>query len=454
MRGGARRGPEAAAAAPRTAAHATLVALAADESRPSIPPAPWPSRQGARRVNAGPSAARDAAHGRTEGWRAWAGPATVVLAFLAGLATDALSTGRQVNLLAAPMLGVIAWNLAVYLTLLARGIATASGRGAAAPGPIDRAMLRVGRLAGALSRPAPADIARASAVLHAASAALAAGLLAGLYLRGLAFEYRAGWESTFLDAPGVRLLLGLVLGPASALSGIALPDSDALASLRFGAGPGESAARWIHLYAITVALLVILPRTLLAIRSARSARRLGAAAPAAPAGAPGVGPHRIPADDAPLPRLSADPDGSIRVQALPYSFTPPEASRHGLEALLAHELGPGAVLAMAPSTSPDRAETGDLAGLVDPRARLVLALFSMSATPEPQTHAAFAAELRRSLARGAELRVLVDETAFLDRFGGAAQRAGERRAAWRAVFEDLGVAPRFAALGHPMKTAR
>ena len=402
-------------------------------------------------MSAGPSAARDAAHGRTEGWRAWVGPVAVVLAFLAGLATDALSADRQVNLLAAPMLGLIVWNLAVYLTLLARRIAAASGRSAVAPGPIGRAMLRAGRLAGSVSPPAPADLAHASAALHAASAALAAGMLAGLYLRGLAFEYRAGWESTFLDASGVRLLLGLLLGPASALSGIALPDAQALASLRFGAGPGESAARWIHLYAITVALLVLLPRILLSFRSAHLARRLGAAAPQARAAdAPG----RAPADDDPLPRLPADADGSIRVQALPYSFTPPEASRRGLEALLALELGPAVALELAASTSPDRAETEGVAGLLDPRARLVLALFPMSATPEPQTHAAFAAELKRRLAPEAELRVLVDETAFLERFGDAPQRAGERRAAWRAVFDEMGVAPRFAALGRPQESAR
>jgi hypothetical protein len=406
-------------------------------------------------MNAGPAAARRAANGPAGGWRSWIGPVAVLLAFLAGLATDALSADRQVNLLAAPMLGLIGWNLAVYLTMLARGIAAASGRGAAAPGPIARAMLRAGRLAGSLSPPAPADLARAAAVLHAASAAFAVGMLAGLYLRGLAFEYRAGWESTFLDASAVRLLLGLVLGPASALSGIALPDAQALGSLRFGAGPGESAARWIHLYAITVALLVILPRFLLAVRGARLARRLGAAAlHARAAEAPDDGPGRIPSDDAPLPRVAADADGSIRVQALPYSFTPPEASRRGLEALLAVELGPGVALGLAPSTSPDRAETEGAAGLLDPRARLVLALFPMSATPEPQTHAAFAADLKRRLPPGAELRVLVDETAFLERFGMATQRAGQRRAAWRAVFGELGVAPRFAALGRLPESAR
>ena len=35
-------------------------------------------------------------------------------------------------------------------------------------------------------------------VFHFAAAALALGLVAGFYLRGVGLEYRAGWESTFL----------------------------------------------------------------------------------------------------------------------------------------------------------------------------------------------------------------------------------------------------------------
>ena len=41
---------------------------------------------------------------------------------------------------------------------------------------------------------------RAETALHAGAAALALGLVAGLYVRGLVLDYRAGWESTFLDA--------------------------------------------------------------------------------------------------------------------------------------------------------------------------------------------------------------------------------------------------------------
>ena len=48
--------------------------------------------------------------------------------------------------------------------------------------------------------------------------------MAGMYLRGLVLDYRVGWESTFLDAGTVQPLLSTLLAPASALSGIAVPD--------------------------------------------------------------------------------------------------------------------------------------------------------------------------------------------------------------------------------------
>src|SRR5436853_594858 len=46
----------------------------------------------------------------------------------------------------------------------------------------------------------PLYVARAARLLHAAAALFAAGIVAGLYLHGIAVEYRASWESTFLDA--------------------------------------------------------------------------------------------------------------------------------------------------------------------------------------------------------------------------------------------------------------
>jgi hypothetical protein len=112
----------------------------------------------------------------------------------------------------------------------------------------------------------PLSTERAALLLHAAAAALALGLVSGLYLRGLVLDYRAGWQSTFLSADQVQALLGALLAPASALTGTAMP---AVAPLRVGPGGDAqaSAAPWIHLYAATLALWVVLPRALLAWRA-------------------------------------------------------------------------------------------------------------------------------------------------------------------------------------------
>ena len=82
---------------------------------------------------------------------------------------------------------------------------------------------------------APLNSARAALLLHVAAAALALGVVAGLYLRGLVLDYRAGWQSTFLTPAQVHAVLDLGLAPARALTGLSLPDVDALAALRVSA---------------------------------------------------------------------------------------------------------------------------------------------------------------------------------------------------------------------------
>ena len=66
---------------------------------------------------------------------------------------------------------------------------------------------------------------RAETVLHAGAAALALGLVAGMYARGLVLDYRVVWESTFLDAArdARRRRDGARSGRRSC-PGIALPD--------------------------------------------------------------------------------------------------------------------------------------------------------------------------------------------------------------------------------------
>jgi hypothetical protein len=190
------------------------------------------------------------------------------------------------------------WNLSMYVLVAldaarslvgrasrVRAGALATGRPAVQAsgrplGGFQRGAGRGARTSSAWSGSAPARLRAPCGCSMCAAGGI--GLIAGLYLRGCA-DYRAGWESTFLDAGQVRALVGVLYGPASALTGIAIPDPERLAALRFeGDRGGESAARWIHLLAATTVLFVVLPRLLLALGATFSLWRRSRTASLAP----------------------------------------------------------------------------------------------------------------------------------------------------------------------------
>jgi len=423
-------------------------------------------------------------------WPPWVGPAVIAGAALAGLASDAVGPAGRINLLAAPMLGVLAWNLAVIVSMSAAwarralrtarqgavpsprtpphsaqplpgrlpfGVAPLNGRGAWLAHWVERAVhwragarsggsagstrhpgndWRTGFAADWLSAAAPLTRARASGLLHGAAAVLAGSMLVGLYLRGLAFEYRAGWESTFLDAHAVHALLGTVLGPASALSGIAVPDAQQLAQLRFDRGPGENAGPWIHLLAITIALFAVVPRALMAVAAARTVRHLRADFPL------------------PDPSLAQDPDTSHGdgagqyVLAIPCGWRMSEAALRALTLELRRQAGSLAQLDVAPGVAPEQAD--DPQGLpVLAAASRVIVVFNLSATPERETHGRFLLALQRRMTRGVPLEAWIDETAFASRFAGQPQRLVERHAAWLDLLREYTLPARFMHLEPP-----
>ncbi|BDZ55346.1 hypothetical protein GCM10025870_24190 [Agromyces marinus] len=63
-------------------------------------------------------------------WRPWVGVVTVLAAFALGMLIDRIGGGSSINLLAPPVFALVAWNLVVYLWLLARPLVL--GRGAPA----------------------------------------------------------------------------------------------------------------------------------------------------------------------------------------------------------------------------------------------------------------------------------------------------------------------------------
>ena len=133
----------------------------------------------------------------------WLGFGVVALAFIAGVAIDRVGGGQRINILAPPLLALLAWNVAVYALLALHVVPRVRPFALPFRRRREHASPALARFAVEWARlRQPFVTASFAAVLHAAAAALALGALASLYLRGLAFEYRAGWDSTFLGPRG------------------------------------------------------------------------------------------------------------------------------------------------------------------------------------------------------------------------------------------------------------
>ena len=389
-------------------------------------------------------------------WPAWIGWALPCLALVLGVATNEIGDADRLNIIAFPLLSMIAWNVAVYLALLVeqlrrlrRGGARGDRQGALAtlmrwfvgraqPARGDRGV--TGRairqfVADWLVASSALNQSRFRRTLHLSAAALAAGVLVGMYGRALGVEYRAGWESTFIDAETLSRFVHLILGPASALTGVPLPSVDQLEAIRWDRPRnGENAGPWIHLFATTAALFIIAPRLLLAACEASQAWWLTRRLPV-----PG-------AEDFYVRRLLRDAkDVGSLVRVVPYSFHLPSSTEQRLQTLLKALLGDRAQVAMDAPVAFGADEAWLSALSLDPETDHLLVLFNLSATPEAETHGDFIAQLKARIVTeraGFPLTVIVDESAYRQRLNGqigSDQRLQARRAAWRAVISRVGV---------------
>jgi hypothetical protein len=363
--------------------------------------------------------------------------AAVVLGALAvGLGTSALGPAARVNLLSLPLLGLLAWNLAVYLAAglgwLLRGRLRPGG-GLARLLPAAALLAQVRRLSGEIGRvlpgasarlvgralsafldvwrplAAPLVMARGRRLFHLAAAALALGMVGGIYLRGLAFEYRATWESTFLSPRAAEALIGALVAPGRLLVDV---ETGPIAALR--APADGDAAPWIHLLAATVALLVVAPRLLLALVESIRAARLARSLP-------------LSLDAPYFRRLLAR--GPLRLLVQPYSFDPSPAAREALARGLRALHGPQtecawlAPLAYGEVTLPRLGE----------EAASGLLLFPLAQTPEAEVHG----ELARTASPSWLLAA--DASTLRARLGAEAPgRLEERKRLWEETMAGAG----------------
>jgi hypothetical protein len=396
----------------------------------------------------------------------WAGALLLVLSFATGVSLAALDGSRRINVLAFPLLGLVLWNLFVYLAVVIRWI-RALARRTPRHSPIARFLAQSGvarvrrlitksavfntPLAGAFGRflkewyeaTRPLLVARATRLLHLCAAALGIGLVAGLYLRGIALDYQAGWESTFLTADQVRAVLDVAYGPASRLTRIPIPDPAHLAAIRWEDGRGgENAAPWIHLLAATVLLFILLPRVALALATTLVVWRRSFSAP--------VPPSLVPYFRSVFSTVTGVTGRGI-VALMPYAYEPSAGVSSALQRLLPTALGENlAVDVRAPIRYGD--EDDFLQHLTERGGAIadaIALLFSLAATPEDQNHGHVIAGVRDWLARAqrqAQLLVLIDERPYAARMSGEAgfaQRLAERRGAWEGFVAARGLRPCF-----------
>ncbi len=198
-------------------------------------------------------------------------------ALAAGFTSDRLFNWSRTDLLSIPLIGVIVWNVVVYLLLFVaavrkrhdsrfvRGLFEApswfSRRVAARVAASASLQFRVlwWRVAGAM------EAGRLHKLLHLSAAAWAIGVVLSILVAGLATRFRVGWESTWLSAGAVHAVLDIMALPARALGfeGFAIEQVRALEFGR-GAAPGQAEAqRWALIYVAFITAVVILPRCLL-----------------------------------------------------------------------------------------------------------------------------------------------------------------------------------------------
>ena len=380
-------------------------------------------------------------------WRPRWAIVAVLAAWIIGALLDSIGSSQSINLLAPPVWAVIVWNLLVLAGLLVPAVAPGGRRfigvrrwlGTALLPPIATAAAGAGaaalRHAQAtwLQHAASLNLARTAVLMHLAAAALAAGLVGGMYLRGLVLDYRASWQSTFLSADTVQPTLRLLLSPASALTGIEVPTSATLEAMRIPPGMPQasasaSAAPWIHLYAAMLALFVIAPRLLLALTATLRAAGLSRRFP-------------LPLSGVYFEQLQQRRRGGVaHVQVLPHGAAPGAQAVLGLRALLAQVLGDDVQLRVAPAVAygDEEAKASTAGGAASADCSLRIALFDLAATPEAETQGRFV-QAWRDAAPNQPLLIVVDETAFKRRFANLPGRLAQRREAWHVFAAQLGV---------------
>ncbi len=386
-------------------------------------------------------------------------------AIFLGFLTGEIGRENLINLLSMPMLGLFVWNLGVYAAVMVSAFRGRKAPAGASTHPwLTRRLIKwaggeeaaaMGAAAQNLSQDAVGKVVQqarikfwkrwtpvlqkdaslwATVIFHLGAAGLGAGMVAGMYARGMTHEYSAVWESTFLNGTQVAGLMRTVMAPTVPVFG-PLPDDAAFQGRLHYPNAGENAHTWIHRYALMAGLIIGLPRLTLAGAALLGLARLRRRA------------EPVQADlEAWYEKLRHEASGAdLVVPVFCFSHELEGRRRDAAREIMARLWGGGAQVEFRPSV-PYGGEDEALEKLPALPGRVAVVM-SFSATPEEEVHGLVLRELSSRVAsRGDEATflILLDASAFRAQFSALPEfqrRWQERRTTWeRLIFSCVDAA--------------
>jgi hypothetical protein len=368
-----------------------------------------------------------------------------VLAAVLGYAMAGFGQETEFNLLALPLVGLLLWNGLVmvfsllielqkesrspWVEWLAIRLTPVVGDRGGADGEQHTGMTVDQRFAQLTQAPAFERWQRRfRAWLHIAAALLALGSAIGLYARGWSKEYRAVWESTLISEERAQSFFGALFQPAAATLHLPLP-LDQLPAMHRTNGKVSTPAPalpWIHLYAGTLLVLVILPRGLLAAFTAWRAHQVI-----------GKKLRAIGWQSYLVRTLRAIEGGqetiTVLVHATDATPTHREVWARGVRERFGQMTQPEFVTIAAGNED-------DFAAAWKPAHPRVVLVFNLATTPEIEVQRRLVLDVKQALTsrqRAAELLVLLDATSIGNRW--SPEKLAGRERLWKDMIEGAGV---------------
>ena len=376
----------------------------------------------------------------------------IVSAFVIGFATNHLAADSRVNIVEYPIVGLILWNVLVFVSILVSSISNLF-RSTSSTGGLLTDVLGKWQLWGAIKSSsgkssnwvdqfksdwctvaASLNRQRLALTLHTASMLFALGAMGSLYVRGFFKEYRAGWESTFFTADSIHAIANVVLAPGSILLNMPLPGVAHVASLRFPESSGEIARDWIHLYAGSLLVWIIIPRLLFVIVSVFLKWRHQHSFP-------------LPIGNTYFASLRAIRTGNgINVVAIPFRYELTSQVKVDLSRLLECTHGLAVSISVQEPVLMGDDATDWKKALGNDRHIAVFVIFNLAATAESDAHGQLVKKILSGVNGRTPVIPIVDTGSYVDR---DKDRFNERCNQWRCILDQVRCKPLFLNLNTP-----